>query len=366
MKILFSLILGFHGAIHILGFLKAFKLAKIEQINNEISKTSGLVWLFVTILFILTLIAYLLKLQYWHWIALPAVLISTILIITTWSDSKFGSIPNIIISIVALISLYSNSMERKIQNEVRSILSKAELTNIQTINISQLENLPQAVKKWLSYSGIVGKKEVQTVWLSQNAKMKMKPEQEKWFDAKAEQYFTIENPAFIWSVKMKMPPFFKIKGRDRFVDGKGEMLIKIFTAINIVNASGPKIDEGTLQRYLAEIVWFPSAALSEYISWEPIDSLSSKAVMKYQDKIVSGTFYFNEEGEFKKFTTLRYMGNEPESKKYEWVINVKETSHFNNIRIPTKMDLTWMLEDGPWTWLEIEITDIRYNEDVPV
>jgi hypothetical protein len=27
------------------------------------------------------------------------------------------------------------------------------------------------------------------------------------------------------------------------------------------------------------------------------------------------------------------------------------------------MEATWMLESGPWTWLKLEITDIRYNID---
>jgi hypothetical protein len=35
----------------------------------------------------------------------------------------------------------------------------------------------------------------------------MKPEQETWNDATAEQYFAVQNPAFVWKVKMNMPPF---------------------------------------------------------------------------------------------------------------------------------------------------------------
>jgi hypothetical protein len=33
----------------------------------------------------------------------------------------------------------------------------------------------------------------------------------------------------------------------------------------------------------------------------------------------------------------------------------------NGIRIPTKMESTWLLANGPWTWLILEITDIVYN-----
>ena len=123
--------------------------------------------------------------------------------------------------------------------------------------------------------------------------MKMKPEQEKWYYATAEQYFTIQNPAFVWKVKMNMPPFIKITGRDKFVDGKGERQIRMFSAINIVNEKGSKMDEGTLQRYLGEIVWFPSAALSPLITREAIDNHSANATMKSKRTKCSETFYFN-------------------------------------------------------------------------
>ncbi|MDN5330561.1 MAG: hypothetical protein PWP35_2348 [Bacteroidales bacterium] len=36
------------------------------------------------------------------------------------------------------------------------------------------------------------------------------------------------------------------------------MLIKVNSLIPVVNEKGNKLDEGTLQRYLGEIVWFPS------------------------------------------------------------------------------------------------------------
>jgi hypothetical protein len=158
-----------------------------------------------------------------------------------------------------------------------------------------------------------------------------------------------------------MPPFIKITGRDKFMDGKGEMQIKMFSAINIVNEKGTKMDEGTLQRFLGEIVWFPSAAVSPFITWHAIDNHSAKATMDYMGAKGSGTFYFNEHGDFIRFSTLRFKGNETDTKRYEWVIDVKEHAIVNDIKIPVKMTATWKLDEGDWTWLELEITDKKYN-----
>ncbi len=69
------------------------------------------------------------------------------------------------------------------------------------IDILFIFNPPKSKAKgndrWLKISGIVGKEKVNTVWLSQKAKMKMKPEQENWNHARAEQCFVIKKPAFV-------------------------------------------------------------------------------------------------------------------------------------------------------------------------
>ena len=49
-----------------------------------------------------------------------------------------------------------------------------------------------------------------------------------------------------------------------------------------VDAKGKEIDQGALLRYLGEIVWVPSAALSDYITWEEMDSTTARATMSYE------------------------------------------------------------------------------------
>ncbi len=129
-----------------------------------------------------------------------------------------------------------------------------------------------------------------------------------------------------------MPPFIKIAERDKFIDGEGEMQIKMFSTINIVNTKETKIDEGTLQRFLGEKVWFPSAAFSPYIGWDAIDDLSAKATIQYKGTLGSGTFY-NKQGDFVKYSALRYKCNEPDALRYEWLINVSEHAIMNGVKI---------------------------------
>lgn len=266
-----------------------------------------------------------------------------------------------IIIFVAICWISHSVFNRRILNEISEMRGESDSYATSKVRLEQLFELPLPVSNWLKSSGVVGKEKIYFVWLKQEAKMKMNPEQQKWNSITAEQCFSIEAPAFIWKVKMNILPFLKIIGRDKFFDGKGEMLIKIFSLFNVVNEKGVKMDEGTLQRYLGEIVWFPTAALSSYITWEEIDAFTAKATMEYMGTKGSGTFHFNKKGDFIRYSALRYKGNEPNAKRHEWEINVSEYAVKNGVKIPVKMTATWKLDEGDWTWLDLEVKEIRYN-----
>jgi hypothetical protein len=236
------------------------------------------------------------------------------------------------------------------QNEVAAVVTPERLTS-----------LPEPVERWLHSTGIVGHEEILSGWIRQEAQMKLKPNQRKWFAAQAQQTFTVAQPAFIWTVQMKMAPFIWVSGRDKFVDGKGEMLIRMNSIFTIAKSIGAKIDEGSLQRFLGEIVWYPSAALSPYISWDAIDEFSAKATMTHQECSGTGIFHFNQQGDFVKFSALRYMGNTPDAQKLEWIITADEHATMDGIRVPTSLQATWKLESGEWTWLKLSIAEVRYN-----
>jgi hypothetical protein len=98
-----------------------------------------------------------------------------------------------------------------------------------------------------------------------------------WMPVVAEQYFSVNPPGFVWSVNARMKGVLPIAGRDRYADGHGHMLIKLASLLTVADGVGAEIDQGAMLRYLGEIVWFPSAALSDSVSWEAIDERSARA-----------------------------------------------------------------------------------------
>lgn len=361
MKYLISAFIFLHGTIHLLGFVKGIKIAQISNLQTDISPVSGIFWVIAFLFFALSAIGYALGKDFWLYFVIPAIIISGVLIASSWGDTKFGIIPNLGLLMVVIFSLSSCSMNKMITRETKEILNDATLFDPTIITDSDIQELPVPVQQWMRSNGTIGKPAFNTARVNQKAQMKMKPQQQNWHVAQAEQYTTLNPPAFIWTVNMEMTPLIRIVGRDMFAEGKGKMLIKLGALINIVNEKGPRMDEGTLQRFLGELVWYPPLALSPYITWEAIDDNSAKATMTYEGTTGSGTFFFNEDGDFVKFVAFRFMGNKQDSKRYPWVLTVNDYAVFEGIKVPSKMEATWKLDEGDWTWLDLEITDIKYN-----
>ena len=360
-KYAFSIIIFLHGAIHLMGFVKGFSLYDIENLPDTISRTQGVLWFVAFVLFALSGTGFFYDRSFWTFTAVAGLVLSSVLIAGMWHEARFGMIPNLVILVVAVHSLTACSMQKIANRETSMILTPVTIPGDDIISQDDLKVLPEPVSRWLMTTGITGKPPIRVARCEQSALLRMKPGQKEWYTAQALQYSTTENPSFIWTVKMKISPLISIEGRDKFVDGKGEMLIRMNSVLNVVNEKGSMLDEGTLQRFLGELVWLPSLALSPYITWEEIDRHSALATMSYMGTTGSGVFHFSEDGEFVKFVAMRYMGNEPGSQRYPWIITADAYSVFDGIRVPSRMEATWKLDEGDWTWLKLEVSDIKYN-----
>ncbi|MFD2203075.1 DUF6544 family protein [Shivajiella indica] len=364
MKHLFLIFLIFHFLIHLLGFIKGFQIFEVKEFTIPINKPFGLIWLGTALIFLTSTIFYWYDHPHWWLFALLGVILSQVLIIWFWADAKFGTFPNILIFLVAFISFSQFLFQQKVDAEVEEILKESSDQPSDPITLESIQGLPQPVIKWLKQSGIIGKSPIHSLKITQEYRIKLKPEQTNWYSAKAEQYTTAYPPAFVWTADMKMMPLVFAFGRDKFIDGEGEMLFKLLNLFPVAK-DGPntQINESALQRFLGEIVWNPSSALMDYVTWEEIDENTAKATLKYKNTTGAGFFYFDQNGRLTQFVAERFMGSGTEAKKHLWIVKVLEYKAFDGITLPSKCNATWKLENGDWTWAEFEVTQIEFNPE---
>lgn len=366
MRIAFFILLIIHGLIHLIGFIKAFELLNHKSLPLAVSKPGGIVWLLCTALFLLSAILFISKNSNWWIPVIPAVALSQVLIIGSWQHAKMGTIANVLIALVAVVAIAQTRFAGEVAKEMNHVKTLGKGNPPSQIKASEIESLPAPVRRWLANSGVNPGGHSGAITLHQNARIKMKPEQTGWYPATAKQVISADPPAFVWTVHMQMNPFMHVSGMDKLENGKGEMRMLLWSLIPVVNEKGnERIDLGTLQRYLGEIVWLPHAALHPDMAWEGIDEHTAIATLTSGGKSAEGTFEFGPDGLLKSFSTLRYMGGDENASKRPWRIDVIENGELNGLRIPTKLKATWTLDDGDWTWMELEITGREEDETSP-
>jgi len=263
--------------------------------------------------------------------------------------------------LVYLISQFGQvTFNKKVDQDIDNILAEVKLEQVEKITEEDLEDLPEPVSRWLKFSQIVGKEKIKTVGLKQTGSMRTKPGQSG-MDTKAEQYFNTVEPSFVWKARVNMMPMIYFAGEDKYYNGKGKMLIKVLSIFPVVDAVGKEMDQGTLTRYLGEIVWFPTAALSEYIEWEEIDANTAKATMSYKGTSAYAVFNFAESGKVVSFECERYYNSDEGYRLENYYAPVWNYQEFSGIKIPTQAKAIWRLESGDFEYYDMEITDISYN-----
>lgn len=268
----------------------------------------------------------------------------------------------IIIAVISTVTIANSIFNRQGNKDAQKVLSAAKLEPKNIIKESDLAGLPPCVQKWLKHSGVVGKEKIHTVRLTQTGRMRTEPGK-PWMPMEAVQYINVDKPGFVWLAKVKAAPLITLAGRDEYYQGHGSMLIKLMALIPVVETRpGMEIDQGALVRFLAEMIWYPSAALNDYMEWENIDSHSARATMTWQSVKASMVFNFNDNGDIVNNVAPRYQEVNGKYVLHDWGGVAREYREFNGIRILNKSNVVWKYKTGDFNWLQIEVKDIEFNK----
>ena len=369
MHVALTIFLVLHATIHLAGFLKWSKLAEVPQLTGRtivsMSPPSERVFAFLWLAAMIALLtAAALRFArpelWWPW-ALVGASLSQGLIVVAWPDARFGSVANLVIVLAALMAAADARFTRRTDAEVRSLVATASASPATTVTRADAEHLPLPVRRWLEASGVVGRPRARTVHLRQRGKLRVSPES-AWMPASAEQYFSVDPPGFVWKVEATMMGALPITGRDRYAAGHGHMLIKAAALIDVVDAADEKIDQGSMLRFLAEMIWFPSGALAPYVTWEPIDEVRAKATMRQGGVTASAVFTFSVEGRFLRLEAERYMGAGGEAKLTPWTASSSDWRAFQGIEVPTRGVVGWTLPTGEFPYYEWEIMELDHDD----
>jgi len=221
--------------------------------------------------------------------------------------------------------------------------------------------LPAPVERSLRRSGAVGSVVPEGAVVHQFGRIRTS-ETSRWLRFKSSETYEIARPGFEWRASLKIGPITAGMATDSFRHGEGRMRVKLLGMINVVDAAGPQIDQGSLLRWLNETMWFPAVWATDLISWEPVDDHTALGSVRAGGLTVQAEFCFDDEGRFVDFHADRHRDlGKGQSEITPWSTPIRTHARLGGLLLPESGGGVWHLPDGDFEYIQIRATSVTYE-----
>ncbi len=353
-RIIFSIIMLLHGAIHLMGFAKAFNYGNITQLTKEISKPFGILWLLAAFLFTAATILFLAKKDAWMFVGLLAIIISQILIFTVWKDAKFGSIANFIVLVTVVLSWGGYHFEKSYQRDVKENLQRTNNFQTDLLTEADVLTLPEPVQRYLKYAGVLNKPKVRNMRIVFEGQMRDKGKD--FFPFTCEQYNFFDEPTRLFFMKAKVKGI-TVPGYHKYTNATALMDIRLFGFFPVVKKSGKAMNQiETVTLFNDMCLMAPATLIDKRIVWQAIDSNSAKATFTNHTITISAILYFNKQGQL-----VDFISNDRDVNHYAFTTPVSNYKNINGINIMTYGETIWHYPDGEFIYGKFNLKEVEYN-----
>lgn len=242
--------------------------------------------------------------------------------------------------------------------DVKEALLRTRDVTADRITESDLSHLPELVRNYLRYVGVVGRPKVYSFKATFSAEMRGK--NQDWFSLTAEQYnFLDANERLFWlDASVKGLP---TKGYHRYKNGSAGMEIKLLGLVPVVEVSGEMMFKAETVTFFNDMCFLaPATLIDKRIQWQEIDDTSVKATFTNRGVEISGILHFNEAGELINFVSDdRYDVND--KRQYRFSTPLSEFRKINSYHLPTYGEAIWHYPDGEFVYGRYKLVNIDYN-----
>ena len=360
----FAILLIVHGAIHLLGFAKAFHFAELPQLTQPISPRLGLLWLASSLLFIATVVCLYTWQRWWWAVGAVAICVSTIAISQSWTDARAGAIANLVVLVGVVFGFLVQgpfSLRAAYERDVEDGLARPGATR--PISDADLARLPPPVQRYLRKAGVVGQPRVGHLRARMHGRIRSGPDA-RWMPFDAEQYnFFDGEPARLFYMKASMfgIPF---QGFHRYVGRSASMLVKAAGIVPVANASGPEMTRTETVTLLNDMaIMAPAALLDCRIAWEALDDRTVRATLSTAGHTIRAELAFNAAGELTNFWSNDRRKSSPggTSIPAQWSTPIGDYRVFGPFRLASRGEGQWREAEQEYAYIELEIDEITYN-----
>ena len=246
---------------------------------------------------------------------------------------------------------------RQVRRDVQALRARAAPCRAGVVTEEMLADLPEPVRRYLRYTGVVGKPFPGSVRLRQRGQMRLG---QRWVPLDAEEHYSVQPPGFVWAGAARVGPFPVARARDMYAEGTGRMLVKVASLWPVVDASGEQMGQAAMMRYLSEMIWFSAAFLAANISFEPVDDSSARVTLTDHGRTATGILVFDQQGRLADFVAKRYRtagASDPDT----WSTPITGYGEFEGLRLPASGKAIYKLPGGDLEYINVTLTELHYD-----
>lgn len=266
-----------------------------------------------------------------------------------------GLVLGVIGLIISIMVIYFNVPYSRLKGNFKEYLVESEKNTRVNQKDSKytLENLPQCMQNFYSYTGLMSKVNSKRVSFDFKDADFVNIEMKKTLKIDYSEHIFGEVPArfaFIDSSLLGIP----FQGLDSFIDGKGGMKGVVAKNITLFNQRGVEMDKAALVTWLSEIIFMPSQILSGDVEFKEIDKNTVGVSITFDNITVSGIYKFLDNGQLVEFTTddraISYNDGGLEYKK--WSALFEEYMNKDGLLLPNRLKAQWHFDNEDITYFD--------------
>lgn len=218
---------------------------------------------------------------------------------------------------------------------------------------ADLEHLPGAVRRYLGAMGVLGRPRVRSFAVRFHGRFRLRPDG-PWMPADAMQLNTVDPVARVFTMVLRFARVVPMVGHDTYLDGRGRMVGRLAGIVKVADGAGDEFDIGELSTWLNDAVLLaPSILLEAPVEWTDLDDDTIGVALTDHGRTVRATFRLDRTGRPEDYRTTDRWADLPGGPvQAEWRTPVPGWAASPGATpMPLPGGATWMLEDGPFTYV---------------
>lgn len=248
------------------------------------------------------------------------------------------------------------------ESRVRAAFAAQPKEPAPLVTAEEVASLPLPIQRHLAFTGAIGKPRPHNMRLAFTAEMWRKPGDSP-MHVTTEQTNFFDHPTRLFFLETRMFAV-PVAGLHAYEDGKATMVIRAASLFDVVNASGPELDEAETVTVLNDMAVFaPGALLDPRVAFTEVDERQVGVTFTNGAHRVSAVLHFGDQGELVNFTSndRGALQDDGTLRKEPWSTPLGEYREFGGRRAPTYGQAIYHYPTGSFTYGRFWVTELEWD-----